>query len=164
MTMARPARVLPSCSPYKPASGSTGGFSFGGCELHQFTSSIRPQRLPISPAHIHRHSWLRSKRGSTGICMERDHQGRDITARGTGRLAAPVSGIRTPECLPWPTLGRHTQRVMLRGYTTSPATQGSGRFAPLSSSRSQAPLQHAPTKKPRQSPKLWRGFACPEWR
>ena len=38
MTMARPARVLPSCSPYKPASGSTGGFSFGGAS---YISSYR---------------------------------------------------------------------------------------------------------------------------
>ena len=42
------------------------------------------------------------------------HQRRDITARGTGRLAAPMSGIRAPEWHPRPTLGRHAQRSMLR--------------------------------------------------
>ena len=46
--------------------------------------------------------------------MERDHQRRDIAARGTGRLAAPVSGIRAPQWLSWPTLGRYLQRDMFR--------------------------------------------------
>ena len=125
---------------------------FGGASCYQFTSSMQRQRLPISPAHIHRHSWLGSKRGHWHMNGARPPTPRDITARGTGAWQRLCVWDTSPNAfLAHP--GRHTQRVMLR-LSNLAGPQGWDICAILHRGR-RTLKQHA-LLKTRQSPKLWR--------
>ena len=73
-----------------------------------------PATTHIASAHPPPFTVTKQTRQHWHMNGARHHQRRDITARGTGCLAAPVSGIRAPQWLYWPTLGRHLQRDMLR--------------------------------------------------
>ena len=130
------------------------GFLWGS-ELHQFTSSMQPSDYPYRQRTFTAIHGCGSKRGSTGIRMSATTtKGRAITARALGRLAAPVSGIRTPECLPGP--GTAYAKGYVEGLPASPADSRIRTFRTLFIEVAK-PLQHAPTKT-RQSPKLWRVF------
>ena len=139
---------------------------FLGYELRQFTSSMHsPATAHIASTHsppcmfTKQTRWPRHQNDALQP-MLRHHYKKHCWEE---RLAAPVPAIRVSEWLPSPTPGLHMQNG-ISSHPLSWQTQSPGHLALICASKSQNPLQHAPTKKPRQSPKLWRGFACPDQR